>query len=239
MRAAFWAIAAGLAWTLGGCVFLTPPTGLAFGDAATTFPSQAPSGTQVKVYQAEDIEIAFPATWEGGVPEDPGTGASITRLIARQQTDAGLVSLTFTEVSSEAAADQAELTALVRRSMAATYDPLTVGEVEPVTLGEGENSAPAERLSYTGTPKASGSQQSWGMAYAARVRGINYVFVYAGPAGQEETLKPLFEALARLVVFKTPASASPAPAASAPASPGASPAASSPPSAGPSASPAP
>lgn len=220
MRAGRWALGLGLTWALGGCIFLTPPTGLSFGSAAQTFPSQAPAGVQVKVYEAADLKIGFPADWEGGVPTDPGSDASTTRLIARLATEAGLLSLTVTEVTSAAAADQAALTALVSASLQGTYEPLTASSPEPAPLGEGAGSVSAQRIAYEGTPKAPGAAPSWGLAYAVRVHDRNYVFVYAGPVAQAAELKPFFENLAKLVEFPAPTEgASPTPAPEGSASP--------------------
>ena len=215
-----------VALLLGGCIFLTPATGLRVGDHSGEFAHLQQGGTtEVKflTYEAADFSLVYPDFWSVGRTEESAGQNATMRVgigsVAESGEAEGLVVTTMTS-SFEANLDDAneQLLNAVKESLGATYTGFSVLKESARTLG----GTPGPRLEAKGVNDK--GQETHLLAQTAVRDGKGYIVVMSTTESRFSTFLPLFEHLYERFAFREAGSA-PAPSGSpaASASPSASP----------------
>jgi hypothetical protein len=211
------------AMALGGCIFLTPPTGLRVGDHSQEFAhlqQQAaaidPATLEFASYDGPDFFATYPKDWGEGRASTDFTTATTTRFSAGVRTTAGesegIVITTINSFTGEPPTN-AVLAAFVKNNLSqGTQAFEVVAEKADDTLG-GE---PATRLEVK-SKDAQGNANHM-LAYSLMHEKRGWVVVISTLEGRWASLLPVFEKMAKEFKWKA-AGASPAPGSAAPTSP--------------------
>jgi hypothetical protein len=188
----------GLAAILGGCIFLTPPTGLRIGDHSQEFAGVVqqptaidPSAVAYISYDGPDFSVIYPKDWGDGKKNDDLSTPSTTRLSAGVRTQAGeaegIVITTINQVTNpeDPKANEA-LATLVKGLLSQDTKAFELVSEKPDTLG----GQPAVRLEAKSTD-ANGNvshQVTYSLMHDKRA----WVVVISTPEARFSTLEPIF-----------------------------------------------
>jgi hypothetical protein len=201
---------------LGGCIFLTPPTGLRVGDHSAEFANlqqQAsvidPAKLEYTTYEGPDFAVTYPKDWGEGRASLDFTQASTTRFSAGARyangDSEGLVITTINAFPSGPWKNE-ELAAFVKKNLGEGAQAFEVlGEKLDDTLG-GET---ATRLECKATDAKGGVSHM--LAYSLMHEGRGWVLVVTTLEGRYAALSPVFEQLVKSVKWKTGTAPSAAP----------------------------
>lgn len=203
---------------LGGCIFLTPPTGLRVGDHSAEFANlqqQAsvidPANLEYTTYEGPDFAVTYPKDWGEGRASMDFTQASTTRFSAGARyangDSEGIVITTINAFQGNPWQNE-ELAVFVKGNLGQGAQAFEVlAEKADDTLG-GEK---ATRLEVKATD-AKGSVSHM-LAYSLMHEGRGWVFVISTLEGRYAALTPVFEQLVKSVKWKTGTAPSAAPTA--------------------------
>ncbi|MNS25733.1 hypothetical protein D3C72_576350 [compost metagenome] len=209
------------AMALGGCIFLTPPTGLRVGDHSQEFAHLQQQAADLSTlefasYDGPDFFATYPKDWGEGRASTDVTTATTTRFSAGVRTTAGesegIVITTINSFTGEQPTNEV-LAAFVKNNLSqGTQSFEVVAEKADDTLG-GE---PATRLEVK-SKDAQGNANHM-LAYSLMHEKRGWVIVISTLEGRWASLLPVFEKMAKEFKWKA-ATASPAPGSAAPTSP--------------------
>lgn len=210
------------AMALGGCIFLTPPTGLRVGDHSQEFAhlqQQAtaidPAKLEFASYDGPDFFATYPKDWGEGRASTDFTTATTTRFSAGVRTTAGesegIVITTINSFTGEQPTNEV-LAAFVKNNLSqGTQAFEVVAEKADDTLG-GEK---ATRLEVKSKDAQGNANHMLAFSLMHEKRG--WVIVISTLEGRWASLLPVFEKMAKEFKWKA-TTASPAPGSPAPGS---------------------
>jgi hypothetical protein len=201
---------------LGGCIFLTPPTGLRVGDHSQEFANLQqqttaidPAKLEYTTYEGPDFAVTYPKDWGEGRASTDFSQGSTTRFSSGARyangDSEGLVITTINAFPGTPWKNE-ELAGFVKTNLAQGTQAFEVlGEKTDDTLG-GET---ATRLECKATDAKGGVSHM--LAYSLMHEGRGWVFVISTLEGRYAALSPVFEQLVKSVKWKTGTAASAAP----------------------------
>lgn len=196
-----------LSGALGGCIYLTPPTGLRIGDHANEFPQPAAQnqGTSLRLleYVAPDFRLIFPEIWSVGAKIDEvSADGKVTRRVGigaagpNGESEGLLVTTVNIQPTLDAAADRKALEAFVLGALKGGFnDDVVVVDDSEKTLG----GLPGHRLEIQGTERATAEKPTnfpiHTVAYSTIHQNKGYIVVITTLETRYAPLKALFEGL--------------------------------------------
>lgn len=197
-------------WLLGvsgGCIYLTPPTGLRLGDHGAEFAHiQQGSATEIKLlkYEAADFTTLYPEIWSpSSTIEQTAADCQSTLRVAIGVQDASGASESLIVTSLNNALDPdpvkalAVLASFTKASLTSGFgDDLTFLVEESRPLGGN----PGFHFELKGTDKTTGNATHL-VARCAMVSGRGYVVVISTLESRYQTFSPLYDHLLTQFAF--------------------------------------
>ena len=201
---------------LGGCIFLTPPTGLRVGDHSQEFAhlqQQAntidPATLEYITYDGPDFAITYPKDWGEGRASMDFTQASTTRFSAGVRTTTGesegLVITTINAFQNKPWTDE-ELAIFVKGNLAQDTQAFELlAEKADDSLG----GLKAHRVECKAKDQRGTDNHM--VAYSLMREGRGWVVVISTLEGRYAALSPVFDKMVKSFTWKTGAAPSAAP----------------------------